>query len=73
MLRHGFIAVVFSHVIFDSLLMGLSLIFMGDVLNVSAGIFWIVLPAIVGYVLYRFNPRKKEKPYVTTPHHEALQ
>ncbi|MEN1988559.1 type II CAAX endopeptidase family protein [Paenibacillus hubeiensis] len=73
MLRHGFIAVVFSHVIFDSLLMGLSLIFMGDALNVSAGIFWIVLPAIVGYVIYRFNPRKKEKPYVTTPHHEALQ
>ena len=73
MLRHGFIAVVFSHVIFDSLLMGLSLIFMGDILNVSAGIFWIVLPAIVGYVIYRWNPQKKEKPYVTTPHPEVLQ
>ncbi|MBB6020786.1 hypothetical protein HNR77_001848 [Paenibacillus sp. JGP012] len=73
MLRHGFIAVVFAHVIFDSLLMGLSLIFMGDALNISAGIFWIVLPAIVGYVIYRFNPKQKEKPYVTTPHHEVLQ
>lgn len=73
MLRHGFIAVVFSHVIFDSLLMGLSLIFMGDALNISAGIFWIVLPAIVGYVIYKWNPQKKEKPYVTTPHHEGLQ
>lgn len=73
MLRHGFIAVVFSHVIFDSLLMGLSLIFMGDALNISAGIFWIVLPAIVGYVIYKWNPQKKEKPYVTTPHPEGLQ
>ncbi|MBY0220141.1 CPBP family intramembrane glutamic endopeptidase [Paenibacillus illinoisensis] len=73
MLRHGFIAVVFSHVIFDSLLMGLSLIFMGDALNISAGIFWIVLPAIVGYVIYKCNPQKKEKPYVTTPHPEGLQ
>lgn len=73
MLRHGFIAVVFSHVIFDSLLMGLSLIFMGDALNISAGIFWIVLPAIVGYVIYKWNPQKKEKPYVTTPHPEVLQ
>ncbi|CAI6083209.1 hypothetical protein PAECIP112173_03837 [Paenibacillus sp. JJ-100] len=73
MLRHGFIAVVFAHVIFDSLLMGLSLIFMGDALNIGAGIFWIVLPAIVGYVIYRFNPKEKEKPYVTTPHHEVLQ
>lgn len=73
MLRHGFIAVVFAHVIFDSLLMGLSLIFMGDALNMGAGIFWIVLPAIVGYVVYRFNPKQKEKPYVTTPHHEVLQ
>lgn len=73
MLRHGFIAVVFAHVIFDSLLMGLSLIFMGDALNMGAGIFWIVLPAIVGYVIYRFNPKEKEKPYVTTPHHEVLQ
>jgi len=73
MLRYGFIAVVFAHVIFDSLLMGLSLIFMGDALNISAGLFWIVLPAIVGYVIYRMNPKQKEKPYVTTPHHEVLQ
>ncbi|MGN5699131.1 hypothetical protein ABUK32_22020, partial [Xanthomonas citri pv. mangiferaeindicae] len=70
---HGFIAVVFAHVIFDSLLMGLSLIFMGDVLNISAGLFWIVLPAIVGYVIYKMNPKQKEKPYVTTPHPEVLQ
>lgn len=73
MLRHGFIAVVFAHVIFDSLLMGLSLVFMGDALNMAAGLFWIVLPAIVGYVVYKFNPKQKEKPYITTPHHEVLQ
>lgn len=73
MLRHGFIAVVFAHVIFDSLLMGLSLVFMGDALNMAAGLFWIVLPAIVGYLVYKFNPKQKEKPCVTTPHPEVLQ
>ncbi|MCK8489968.1 CPBP family intramembrane metalloprotease [Paenibacillus sp. MBLB2552] len=77
-LRYGFAAVVFSHVIFDSILMSLSLMFMGGALNISAGIFYIALPAIVAYVIYLFNPpskerkslppqQQKEEPYITTP------
>ncbi|MDO7907042.1 type II CAAX endopeptidase family protein [Paenibacillus sp. JX-17] len=61
-LRYGFATVVFSHVVFDSVLMGISLIAMGDAVNVIAGIFWIVLPAIVGYVIYRFNRNRKFAP-----------
>ncbi|MDY8024188.1 type II CAAX endopeptidase family protein [Paenibacillus polymyxa] len=76
-LRYGFIAAMFSHVIFDSILMGLSVMSLGDTVNVSAGLFWILLPAIVGYIIYWFSPKKpnrimfepikKEEPYSTTP------
>lgn len=55
-IRYGFIAVMFSHVVFDSILMGATLIFMKDTVNIGAGIVTIVLPFIVGYLVYRFNP-----------------
>lgn len=55
-LRYGFITAMFSHVVFDSVLMGLTLILMGDASNVSAGAVAIALPFIVGYLVYRFNP-----------------
>ncbi|RRJ61749.1 CPBP family intramembrane metalloprotease [Paenibacillus oralis] len=61
-LRYGFATVVFSHVIFDSILMALSLMFMGGALNIAAGLFYIALPAIVAYVIYLFNPPGKERP-----------
>lgn len=69
-LRYGFIAAVFSHVIFDSLLMSLSIMFMGGTLNIAAGLFYIVLPAIVAYIIYLFNPRSKERPYPPEPKKE---
>lgn len=60
-LRHGFIAAMFSHVVFDSILMGATLIFMQDKVNVGAGIVTIILPFIVGYLVYRFNPPRGPK------------
>jgi hypothetical protein len=61
-LRYGFIAVMFSHVVFDSILMGATLIFMQESVNVGAGIFAIVMPFLVGYIVYRFNPPQQPKP-----------
>ncbi|MBW4080991.1 CPBP family intramembrane glutamic endopeptidase [Paenibacillus sp. S150] len=58
-LRYGFIAAMFSHVVFDSILMGATLIFMKESVNAGAGIVTIVLPFIVGYIVYRFNPPRK--------------
>ncbi|MDQ0193901.1 CPBP family intramembrane glutamic endopeptidase [Paenibacillus wynnii] len=60
-LRYGFIAVMFSHVVFDSILMGATLIFMKESVNIGAGIFAIVMPFLVGYIVYRFNPPQKPK------------
>ncbi|HEY4389964.1 MAG TPA: CPBP family intramembrane glutamic endopeptidase, partial [Paenibacillus sp.] len=79
-LRYGFITAVFTHVIFDTILMAISLIVMGGGLNLAAGLFYLILPAIVGYLIYRFNPAhkdhptpptKKEEPIIPTPHPEA--
>ncbi|AZS17144.1 CPBP family intramembrane glutamic endopeptidase [Paenibacillus lutimineralis] len=81
-LRYGFITAVFSHVIFDTILMSISLMVMGGGLNIAAGLFYLVLPAIVGYLIYRFNPAykerpisptKKEEPFIPAPHPEANQ
>ncbi|MFD1772439.1 CPBP family intramembrane glutamic endopeptidase [Paenibacillus rhizophilus] len=60
-LRYGFIAVMFSHVVFDSILMGATLIFMREPVNVAAGLITIVMPFIVGYIVYRFNPPGRER------------
>ncbi|MEK3789064.1 MULTISPECIES: CPBP family intramembrane glutamic endopeptidase [Paenibacillus] len=66
-LRYGFITVMFSHVVFNSILMGISLMTMGQLSNVTAGVVGIILPAIVGYIVYKYNPTQKEKSYPTTP------
>ncbi|MFC3748045.1 CPBP family intramembrane glutamic endopeptidase [Paenibacillus sp. GCM10012306] len=60
-LRYGFIAVMFSHVVFDSILMGVTLIFMKESVNMWAGVFAIVMPLLVAYIVYLFNRPK-------TPH-----
>lgn len=70
-LKHGYMAAMFSHVIFNSILMGISLIMLKDVTSMLTGIFYMILPAVVAYVIYRLNPTKKEKPYITTPPHEV--
>ncbi|MFC7559300.1 type II CAAX prenyl endopeptidase Rce1 family protein [Paenibacillus farraposensis] len=58
-LRYGFIAAMFSHVIFDSILMSFSVMSLGNTVNLIAGLFWIVLPALVGYMFYWFSPKNR--------------
>ncbi|MDT3428942.1 hypothetical protein J2Z22_004538 [Paenibacillus forsythiae] len=60
-LRYGFIAAMFSHVVFDSVLMGITLIFMREPVNVIAGSITIIMPLLVGYIVYLFNPPGKER------------
>lgn len=61
-IRYGFIAVMFAHVVFDSILMGATLIFMQESVNVGAGIVTIIMPFVVGYIVYRFNLPKSQGP-----------
>lgn len=71
-LRHGYIAVMFAHVVFDSVLMSFSLFSLGDLTNIIAGIVTILMPAVVAYIIYLISSKKKEEPYVTTPHPGGL-
>ena len=64
MLKHGFITAVFTHIIFDSILMGLSL--MEGAMYVFWGMLWIVLPLIVGVLIYVRSSDGK-RPTMLTP------
>lgn len=55
-LKYGLITAIFAHVAMDSLLMGLSLIFsFGTSQYAALGLFYILLPAIVGYLILRLH------------------
>ncbi|MGV2805987.1 CPBP family intramembrane metalloprotease, partial [Clostridium perfringens] len=51
-LKYGYLAAMFSHVIFNSILMGISLILLKDTTNLLIGAFYMVLPALVAYAIY---------------------
>ncbi|GAF08630.1 hypothetical protein [Paenibacillus pini] len=51
--------------------MGLSIMMLGDALNITVGIAALIMPAVIAYLIYLFSPKKKEKSYITTPHPEG--
>ncbi|MFD0696439.1 CPBP family intramembrane glutamic endopeptidase [Paenibacillus sp. GCM10027628] len=50
-LKFGFITSMFAHACMDSILMGMSLFSLGHGGNILAGIFYILLPALIGLIL----------------------
>lgn len=48
-LRYDLETVIFAHVVFDSLLMSLPLVFGGQPVEMIMGVFWIALPWLVGH------------------------
>src|SRR5690606_19763726 len=61
MMRFGFIAAIFTHAIFDTLLMSLSLIMYGESIDIVSGCFFIVLPVIIAFVIRWLHARKERK------------
>ncbi len=57
-IRYGFIAAVFAHVMFDTILMSLSLMSLGGWGNITLGIIYIILPAVIAYIIYRYTRNK---------------
>lgn len=57
-LRYGFIAAVFAHVMFDTILMSFSLMLTGGASNIAFGIFYIIMPAIIAYLIYLYARNK---------------
>lgn len=70
-LRYGLITAIFAHISMDSILMGLSLIVsLPDPFHILTGLFYIGLPAGVGYVIRFLHPRfGKKLPDSGSPHH----
>jgi hypothetical protein len=50
-LKFGFAAAVFTHAIIDSILMSLSLVFLGGALNIIAGVIYVVLPIGIAWAI----------------------
>lgn len=60
-LKFGFMTVLFAHATMDSILMGLSLIDMGDVAHSFVGMFYLIFPAIIGWVLAWLHGKRKRR------------
>lgn len=67
-IRYGLITAMFTHAIFDSVAVGISLFTIGKAPNIISAIFFIVLPVIIAYVLKHLSIKKEKKPSIrTTP------
>ncbi|WP_246079119.1 CPBP family intramembrane glutamic endopeptidase [Paenibacillus piri] len=64
-LKYGFMTVLFAHASMDSILMGLSLIGMGDMKHNVIGIIYLGIPALIGYIIaWLHGKRKRREPLV---------
>lgn len=57
----GLETVIFAHVIFDTVLMGIPLFLSGDAVQMSAAVVFLVLPVLVAYALGLFRPRPQRQ------------
>ncbi|MBD0383415.1 CPBP family intramembrane glutamic endopeptidase [Paenibacillus sedimenti] len=58
-LKFGFITAVFAHACMDSILMGMSLFSLGQWSDVLAGIFYILLPALIAIMLAWLHEKRR--------------
>lgn len=62
MLRCGFAAALFTHAIFDLLLMAISLLFLGGAGSIAAGIFYILHPIGIAWLIRWWDRRRPQRP-----------
>ncbi|MDP5272589.1 CPBP family intramembrane glutamic endopeptidase [Chengkuizengella axinellae] len=62
-LKFGFMTAVFAHAIVDSILFSLQLLYLDFTKYAFLSLFYIVLPAIVAYIMFKFHHRfKRNRP-----------
>ena len=67
-LRYGFITAVFTHAIMNSILMAVSLVFLGSAANLATAAVYLALPVAVAWVLKRLHDKKSGRhPQFTVP------
>lgn len=62
LIRFGFITAVFTHAIFNTVMMCVMLVFLGSAVNIAAALFYIVLPVIIAWILRYLHNRFKPAP-----------
>lgn len=63
-LRYGLETVIMAHVVFDTILMCIPLLLSGEAVQVASGIFFLILPLLVGYGLSLIKRRKEQFDFV---------
>lgn len=66
-LKYGFITAIFAHACMDSILMGLSLFYLGHVGDILAGIVYLLLPGLVGLGLAWLHGKRRKPPILGEP------
>ncbi|SCW30698.1 Membrane protease YdiL, CAAX protease family [Paenibacillus tianmuensis] len=61
-LRYGFLTAMFAHAAMDSILMGLSLMYTGEPLQIALGALYLLVPAAVGWIIAWLHGRFNRRP-----------
>jgi hypothetical protein len=60
-IKFGLYTAIFAHVIMDSIMMSLSIMLVGGVVNIVLGVFYIVLPILVAWLLRFWHRRYRAR------------
>ncbi|WP_424766364.1 lysostaphin resistance A-like protein [Paenibacillus sp. sgz302251] len=71
--RYGLITAMFTHAIFNSVAVGISLLTIGSAPNIVSAIFFTILPVPIAWMIKYFSSKKEKKPSVTTTPHLEQQ
>jgi hypothetical protein len=66
-LKYGFMTVLFAHASMDSILMGMSLFGLGDWTHIIIGSFYLLFPALVGWLIYKLHNSTIKRRALSTP------
>lgn len=64
--RYGFITSMFTHAIFNSVAVGISLLTIGSAANIVSAIFFALLPLLIAYAIRAMHNKKRKKPSAMT-------
>ena len=74
MVKFGLLTVIFTHAIFNTIAMSLSLFSYGETFDIVMGVLYIVMPIVIAYIIKVIHARYiKNKPEPPAPHHYEEQ
>ncbi|MDQ0115377.1 CPBP family intramembrane glutamic endopeptidase [Paenibacillus harenae] len=64
--RYGLITAMFTHAIFNSVGVAITIFTVGSAFDIASGIFFVILPILIAYVIKYMGNKKEKNPPVTT-------